>query len=478
MEEPRVLIIDDEPSIRSILSTLLRKNSYEVQVADSGESGLETYARFRPDVILLDLKMPGIDGMEVMETLDRRLNADCKIIIMTAHGEVRSAVEAMKKGAFDYLQKPFDNDELLAIISRAVEIATLKRRVKQLEDQLEETYRFENIIGVSDKMKSTFTLMRKFAATDGTVLVCGQSGTGKELIVRAIHQASRRKSGPFVVVNCGAIPANLIESEFFGHEAGSFTDAKKLRVGQFESANGGTLFLDEIGELTLEAQVKLLRVIEEGMFCRVGSNTPICVDVRVMAATNRDLATLVEEGKFREDLYWRLNVLSLNVCPLRERKEDIPLLVEHFLERYAAPPGVEQSRISPKALELLMAYEWPGNIRELQNCIYSAMTIAGSPTIEPIDLPSRICPYAPERETRDEGRGTKAESPIVHPPSSVGTGGSMSLAEAAAQAAAKAEQEAIAKALSETGGNREKAAELLGIGRKTLYRKLKQYQME
>jgi len=460
VEKPKVLIIDDEPSIRSILSALLRKNGYEVQVADCGESGLQTYPRFMPNVILLDLKMPGIDGMEVMETLDRRLNADCKIIIMTAHGEVRSAVEAMKKGAFDYLQKPFDNDELLAILSRAVEMAILKRRVKQLEDQLEKTYRFENIIGVSDKMKSTFTLMRKFAATDGTVLVCGQSGTGKELIVRAIHQASRRKSGPFVVVNCGAIPANLIESEFFGHEAGSFTDAKKLRVGQFESANGGTLFLDEIGELTLEAQVKLLRVIEEGIFCRVGSNTPIGVDVRVMAATNRDLAALVEEGKFREDLYWRLNVLSLNVCPLHERKEDIPLLVEHFLERYATPSGVEQPRISAKALELLMAYEWPGNVRELQNCIYSAMTIAGGATVEPADLPSRICSDA-------------------RPPDVIGApSGSMSLAEAAAQATAKAEQEAITKALAETGGNRERAAELLGIGRKTLYRKLKQYGME
>jgi DNA-binding NtrC family response regulator len=455
-----VLIIDDEASIRSILSTLLRKNGYEVQAADSGESGLEMCAQFMPAVILLDLKMPGIDGMEVMETLNRRLNVDCKTIIMTAHGEVRSAVEAMKKGAFDYLQKPFDNDELLAIISRAVEMATLTRRVKQLEDQLEETYRFENIVGVSDKMKSTFALMRKFAATDGTVLVCGESGTGKELIVRAIHQASKRKSGPFVAVNCGAIPSNLIESEFFGHEAGSFTDAKKLRVGKFESANGGTLFLDEIGELTLEAQVKLLRVIEEGTFSRVGSNTPIAVDVRVMAATNRDLAAVVEEGKFREDLYWRLNVLSLSVCPLRERREDIPLLVEHFLERYATPSGIESPSVSEKATELLMAYEWPGNVRELQNCIYSAMTIADSSTIEPADLPRRIYSDAkpPDVTSRIAGRA--------------------SLAETAALATAKAEQEAIHKALSETGGNRERAADLLGIGRKTLYRKLKQYGME
>ena len=460
MEKPRVLIIDDEASIRSILSTLLKKNGYHVQVADSGESGLDVYAQFKPAVILLDLKMPGIDGMEVMEVLDRRLNADSKTIIMTAHGEVRSAVEAMKKGAFDYLEKPFDNDELLAIISRAVEMVTLKRRVRELEDQLEKTYRFENIVGVSDKMKSTFALMHRFAGTDGTVLVYGESGTGKELIVRAIHQASNRKSGPFVVVNCGAIPSNLIESEFFGHEAGSFTDAKELRIGKFESADGGTLFLDEIGELTLQAQVKLLRVIEEGTFSRVGSNEPIAVDVRVMAATNRDLATMVEEGKFREDLYWRLNVLSLNICPLRERKEDIPLLVEQFLERYAAPLGIEQPNVSEKAVQLLMAYEWPGNVRELQNCLYSAITIAGGPAIEPADLPRRIYSNSEPSEITSM------------------ISGRISLAETAAQATAKAEREAINKALSETGGNREKAAELLGIGRKTLYRKLRHYGIE
>jgi two-component system response regulator AtoC len=460
VEKARILIIDDEASIRSILSTLLKKNGYHVQVADSGQSGLDVYAQFKPAVILLDLKMPGMDGMEVMEALDKRLNADCKTIIMTAHGEVRSAVEAMKKGAFDYLQKPFDNDELLAIISRAEEMVTLRRRVKELEDQLEETYSFENIIGISDKMKSTFALMQRFAGTDGTVLVYGESGTGKELIVRAIHQASDRKSGPFVVVNCGAIPSNLIESEFFGHEAGSFTDAKELRIGKFESADEGTLFLDEIGELTLKAQVKLLRVIEEGTFSRVGGNESIAVNVRVMAATNRDLAKMVEEGKFREDLYWRLNVLSLNICPLRQRKEDIPLLVEYFLERYSIPLGIEQPNISEKAIELLMAYEWPGNVRELQNCIYSAITIAGSPTIEPADLPRRI--YSDSELSDVTGLLT----------------GQISLAETAAQATAKAERQAISNALSETGGNREKAAELLGIGRKTLYRKLRQYGIE
>lgn len=459
MKKPKVLIVDDEANIRSILSALLTKNGYQVEAAESGESGLDLYAQFMPAVILLDLKMSGIDGIKVMEILDKQLKADCKVIIMTAHGEVRSAVEAMKKGAFDYLQKPFDNDELLAIISRAVEMVTLKRRVRQLEDQIAQTYRFENIVGVSDKMKSTFTLMQKFAATDGTVLVCGESGTGKELIVRAIHQASKRKSGPFIVVNCGAIPSNLIESEFFGHEAGSFTDAKNLRKGKFEDADGGTLFLDEIGELTLEAQVKLLRIIEEGTFSRVGGNKSIAVDVRVMAATNRDLSMLVQEKKFREDLYWRLNVLSLSVCPLRERKEDIPVLVEHFLERYATPLGIEQPIVSNEALNLLMAYDWPGNVRELQNCIYSAITITNNSTVEPDDLPKRI----------------SLDSKLQNVS---GVAVDTSLAVIAAQATAKAEQDAINKVLSETGGNREKAAEMLGIGRKTLYRKLKQYGIE
>jgi DNA-binding NtrC family response regulator len=459
MKKPKVLIVDDEANIRSILAALLNKNNYKVEVADSGESALEVYSQFMPAVILLDLKMGGIDGIKVMEKLDKQFNADCKVIIMTAHGEVRSAVEAMKKGAFDYLQKPFDNDELLAIISRAVEMVTLKQRIKQLEDQLEETYRYENIVGISDKMKSIFTLMSKFAATDGTVLVCGESGTGKELIVRAIHQASKRKTEPFVVVNCGAIPSNLIESEFFGHEAGSFTDAKNLRKGKFEDADGGTLFLDEIGELTLEAQVKLLRIIEEGTFSRVGSNKSIEVDVRVMTATNRDLSKMVQERKFREDLYWRLNVLSLSICPLRERKEDIPLLVEHFLERYATPLGIEQPTVSDKTMDLLMAYDWPGNVRELQNCIYSAITVTSNSVIEPDDLPKRINLDSKQMDVS----GITMDTP---------------LAEIAAQATAKAEQEAINKALSETGGNREKAAEILGIGRKTLYRKLRQYGIE
>lgn len=460
MRRSKVLIVDDEASIRSILSALLTKHSYEVQVCPSGELCLEVYPRFLPEAVLLDLRMPGIDGLKVMEELARQFGADCKTIIMTAHGEVRSAVEAMKRGAFDYLEKPFDNDELLALIARAVEMVTLSRRVRQLENQLEEAYGFDNIIGTSDRMKSTFALMRRFAATDGTVLVCGESGTGKELIVRAIHQAGKRKSGPFIVVNCGAVPSSLIESEFFGHEAGSFTGATKLRRGKFEEADGGTLFLDEVGELTPDAQVKLLRVIEEGTFCRIGGNDPIKVDVRVMAATNRDLAAAVKEGRFREDLFWRLQVLSLTVCPLRERCEDIPLLVDHFVDKYAASFAIAPPAVPATTMELLTRYEWPGNVRELQNCIYSAMTVSEGSSIEPDALPERI------------GKGT-----VGAVPESASSRNSP-LAQVVTHATEKAEKEAIQEAIAKTGGNREKAAELLGIGRTTLYRKLKQYDIE
>jgi two-component system NtrC family response regulator len=457
MRKPKVLIVDDEAGIRSILLALLTKHGYEVQVCPSGESCLDIYPKSLPEAVLLDLRMPGMDGLKVMEELARQFGADCKTIIMTAHGEVRSAVEAMKRGAFDYLEKPFDNDELVALIARAVEMVTLSRRVRQLENQLEEVYGFDNIIGTSDRMKSTFALMRRFAATEGTVLVCGESGTGKELIVRAIHQASGRRSGPFIVVNCGAIPSSLIESEFFGHEAGAFTGATGLRRGKFEEADGGTLFLDEVGELTPEAQVKLLRVIEEGSFCRVGGNDSVEVDVRVMAATNRDLAALVKNGQFREDLFWRLHVLSLTVCPLRERPEDIPLLVEHFVEKYATSFGVRPPTVGPQTMELLQSYAWPGNVRELQNCIYSAMIVSETGSLEPSSLPERIA----------KGVSQTSGEPM---PS-----GLASLAQTVAHATEQVEKETIQEMLVKTGGNREKAAEMLGIGRTTLYRKLKQY---
>ena len=459
MSEERILIVDDEPKICGILSALIEKQGAEVKVVHTGEDALEINPVFLPRVILLDMIMPGMNGLECLEKLKTQFDWESKVIIMTAHGEVRSAVDAMKKGAFDYLQKHFDNDELLAVISRALEMVSLAHRVKQLEDQLDQTFGFDNIVGVSGKIKSVFARMRKFAVAEGTVLVTGESGTGKELVVRAIHQASRRKKGPYIVVNCGAIPAGLIESEFFGYEAGTFTDAKSSREGKFEAAHGGTLFLDEVGELPLEAQVKLLRVLEDGEFMRLGSNASIKVDVRVMAATNQDLSTMVEKGTFRGDLFWRLNVLSLNVCPLRDRREDIFLLIDHFLEKFAASLAREIPSVSKDAMETLTGYNWPGNVRELQNCIYCAVATLDSNQIEVDDLPSTLF-------------SSPDASPISLVPS-----GRKSLAELASAATSKSDQEAIRAALEETAGNKEKAAQLLGIGRKTLYRKLKQYGM-
>jgi len=452
----RILVADDEPQIGVILKALLVKAGYDVQIVQSGRAALEVYPAFEPSVVLLDLMMPDLDGIETMLKLHALKARDIKIVIMTAHGKVRSAVEAMKQGAFDYLQKPFDNDELLAVIRRAIEMTTLSRRVKQLEDQLDQAYAFDRIVGVSGKMQSLFALMRKFAKTDGTVLVSGESGTGKELIVHAIHQASARKGGPFVVVNCGAVPSSLIESEFFGHEAGSFTDAKTRRQGKFEAADTGTLFLDEVGDLPAEAQVKLLRVLEQREFTRLGSNRVVPVDVRVMAATNQDLAAMVEAGTFRADLYWRLNVLSLQVCALRDRKEDIAVLIEHFVQTFGAAMGKTNVTFSDPAMQAMQSYDWPGNVRELQNAVYSAMTVQEGQAIERADLPSTIV-TTPE------------------PASAAQIPGQQSLAQIAGQAMAESEQKAIRAALERTGGNKEKAAQYLGIGRKTLYRKLKQY---
>ncbi|MCF7975499.1 MAG: sigma-54 dependent transcriptional regulator [Phycisphaerae bacterium] len=452
----RVLVVDDEARIGVILNALLTKEGYDVKVVQSGHAALGVYPVFQPSVVLLDLMMSGMDGLETMSQLRALKACDSKVIIMTAHGKVRSAVEAMRQGAFDYLQKPFDNDELLAVIGRAIEMTTLSRRVRQLEDQLDQTYAFDSIVGGSGKIQSLFALMHKYARTDGTVLVSGESGTGKELVVHAIHQASVRKKGPFVVVNCGAIPPSLIESEFFGHEAGSFTDAKARRQGKFEAADTGTLFLDEVGDLPGEAQVKLLRVLEQREFTRVGSNQVVPVDVRVMAATNQDLPSMVHAGTFRGDLYWRLNVLSLEVCPLRERKEDISLLVHHFVQTFGTALGKPHITLTDVAWQAIQAYDWPGNVRELQNAVYSAMAVQEGQVIDLEDLPFTIV-NAPDQA-----------SPEPVP-------GQSSLAQIAGQAMAQSEQQAILAALELTHGNKEKAAQHLGIGRKTLYRKLKQY---
>ena len=453
----KILVIDDEKNIRDIFSLLLEEKGYLVETAETGEGGLSKARKFSPDTILLDMNLPDLSGIEVLSRIKKFL-PQAEVIIITAFGTVKSAVEATKLGAYDYLEKPVDNEELLLLISRALEVKKLLREVEELKSELSERYRFSNIIGTSSKMNSIFQMMGKIARVDGTVLITGESGTGKELVARAIHFNGPRKDGPFVVVNCGAIPKDLIESEFFGHTKGAFTDAKTEKTGKVELAHKGTIFLDEVGELSPEAQVKLLRALGEKEIAKVGGTKTIPIDVRVIAATNKDLEGEMRKGSFREDLYWRLAVLSIHLPPLRERKSDISLLCEHLIEKYNEEIGKEAKGVSEQALEHLMNYSWPGNIRELESVIYEAMVLSERPLIEEHDLPLRIRGTSPEKEDIF----FEAEKP---------------LSKAIQAVTEKVEKRLIEKALEESGGNRTKAAQKLGISRKTLFNKMLHYKL-
>jgi DNA-binding NtrC family response regulator len=452
---PRILIIDDEKSIREVFGVLLGDRGFAVEAAEDGRRGLERARRFAPDVVLLDMNLPDVAGLEVLAGL-RALRPAPEIVIITAFGTIRNAVEATKLGAFAYLEKPVDNDELLLSIGRAVEVQGLRRQVETLRSELTSRYRFSNIIGTSARMNSVFQLMEKISRVDGTVLVTGESGTGKELVARAIHFASPRQNGPFVVVNCGAVPRDLIESEFFGHVKGAFTDARSDKTGKFEQANSGTIFLDEVGELAQEAQVKLLRALGEREITRVGGTRTVPIDVRVIAATNKDLEAEVARGAFREDLYFRLAVLSIALPPLRERAEDIPLLVEHFVRKYAGELGKSVVGFTPGALRSLAGYAWPGNVRELENVIYEAMVLAEGEWVAEGTLPARV---------RVPGAGPSAEGPAV--PERLAP-----LKEAVQSVAGARERALILEALRQAGGNRTRAASVLGVSRKTLFNKM------
>jgi DNA-binding NtrC family response regulator len=457
----KVLVLDDESKIRDIFTLLLQENGYLVETAASGREGLEKAKTFNPDVLLLDMNLPDIAGMEVLSRIQRYL-PKCEILIITAYGTIRSAVEATKLGAYAYLEKPVDNDELLLMISRALEVKKLEAEVEDLKTELTSRYSFANIVGTSAKMNSVFQLMHRIARVDGTILITGESGTGKELAARAIHFNGPRKGGPFVVVNCGAIPGDLIESEFFGHSKGAFTDAKTETTGKFELAHKGTIFLDEVAELSQGAQVKLLRALGEREIVKVGGTKTIPVDVRVIAATNKNLDEEVKQGNFREDLYFRLAVLSLYLPPLRERAQDIPLLCEHFLKKYSGELKKEIEGISEKALEHLRRYAWPGNVRELENVIYESMVLSDDTRLDEKNLPPRIKARYPEGES-DFGLGREQETQAAEG----------SLKRAAHQAAEYAEKSLIEKALGEAGGNKTAAAKTLGISRKTLFNKIK-----
>lgn len=456
----RILIVDDEKQIRRILSVLLRERGHQVEEALSGEEALDRQSAFHPEIVLLDLSLPGIDGLEALARLLER-DPSVDVIMMTAYGTIRSAVEAMRRGAFDYLTKPFDNDELLLIIERALRMRRLNAEVEALRDELETRYGFSDIVGLSPLMQDVFRVMAKVARVDATVLIVGPSGTGKELVARAIHRRSARAQGPFIAVNCSAVPPTLFEAEFFGYERGAFTDAHQRRLGKFEQARGGTLFLDEIGDLPLEAQAKLLRALQERQITRLGARHPTPVDVRVIAATNRDLEQAVRQGTFRQDLYWRINVVTISLPPLRERREDLPLLIDHFVDRFNRELGLAVRSIAPEARRLLLQYDWPGNVRELENTLCRAMILCDGGVLKASDLPPRI-------------RGVASDDRASQPAES----DEMTLAEAVRAATERVEKMMIQSRLARYGGNRSAAAESLGISRKTLFNKMRQYHLD
>lgn len=446
----KILIIDDEPKMGPALGRMLEREGHIVRSTTNPQEGLEWLEQDGYDVVLCDMRMPTMSGLEVLREAKRRVpNLD--FVIMTAYADARSAVECMKEGALDYLIKPFSMDELKILLSRIEETRHLREENARLRELVEERASLENIIAASKQMQDVLARARKVAAANSSVLLLGESGTGKEVIARAIHRLSARAQKPLVVVNCGAIPETLLESELFGHTRGSFTGATESRKGMFETADGGTIFLDEIGDLPLHLQVKLLRVLQEGEIQRIGENTPRKVDVRVIAATNRDLEQLVVEGKFRQDLYYRLNVIPIYIPPLRERREDIAPLIEHFIRKYS--PAGQRKHLSPEALARLMHYDYPGNVRELENAIEHAVVLSEGETITVEDLPLQI-------------QNAEWERVIFPTPET----DSLSLEEL--------EKRALLAALEKTNYNITRAAAHLGITRRTLGYRIKKYGLE
>lgn len=446
----KIVVADDEPRIRKMICRLLTDEGYDVMPVENGREAVEALLSFQPDVILLDQQMPVMTGVEALEEI-KQIAPNQVVLFITAFGSISLAVDAVKKGAYDFIEKPFDNDKLLLTVGRAVEHSRMKGEISNLKKSLGE--KKNAVIGDNTGLKQVMTQVRRVAETNATVLIHGESGTGKELIARAVHDNSLRSQGPFVAINCGAIPLTLMESELFGHERGAFTDAKEAKAGTFERADGGTLFLDEVGELPLDAQVKLLRVLEERKITRIGGKKAIPVDVRIVAATNRNLDDEVKNGHFRLDLLYRLNVFTLILPPLRERKEDIPLLTNFFIRKYNRTLSLDVQSVSPEAISLLTSYDWPGNVRDLENAIQSSMILCTGGVIRPEHLPDRIKGYE------------LAEAQTV-----CGSSGN-SIREINAQM----EKELIIEALKKHNFNRTLTAEALNISRKTLFNKMKRY---
>jgi len=446
-----VLIVDDEESMRHLLSVILRDHGYEARAVSNGEDALKELAARDYDLVLSDVRMPRMDGLKLLREV-QRIRPDLTFIVMSAYGTHDTAIEAMKAGAYDYVSKPFKPDEVVLVLKKAEERERLARENRRLRTELAEGYRIENLIGSSEAMQEVLRQVRKVAPLKTTVLLGGESGTGKELVARAIHELSPRASFPFVAVNCGAIPGELMESELFGHVRGAFTDASRNKKGLFAEADGGTLFLDEIGEMPAGLQVKLLRVLQDEEIRRVGDNRSEKVDVRVVAASARDLGRAVREGQFREDLFYRLNVVGIRLPALRERPEDIPLLARHFLSKYARlRPEAPVRGISEGALEALRGYRWRGNVRELEHAIERALVLCEGAEIREEDLPDEVrAPPAAPPGLPEEISSIKRATRLV-------------------------EEQLIRRALERTGGNRTRAAEILEISYRALLYKIKEY---
>jgi DNA-binding NtrC family response regulator len=443
---PRILVVDDEVSARTALADLLRDEGFEVEMAADAFKALGKYEDFSPHVVITDLQMPGMDGIDLMKKI-RAGEDPAPVIVMTAFAEVGSAVEAMHAGAADYLTKPLNFEELLMVLKKVISTEDLMRETRELRQRMRDRVAPSNIIGAAPPMQRVFEVIEQVAPSKATVLITGESGTGKELVANAIHQRSPRASGPFIKLHCAALAESLLESELFGHEKGSFTGAVARKDGRFSLADGGTLFLDEIGEISPAIQVKLLRFLQEHEFERVGGTQTIRVDVRVIAATNRNLIDEIAKGRFREDLYYRLNVVSLEMPALRERRSDVPALVKFFLERYAKDNSKMIESCAPETLELLMHYDWPGNVRELENAIERAVVLSSGPVIEIKHLPAAVKPMA-----RPSGM------PVI-------PGATM----------VEIERYTILETLKATGGSTSRAAEILGISPRTIQYRLHDY---
>jgi DNA-binding NtrC family response regulator len=452
-----ILVIDDNPSIIKLMAKILKANDYEVSTASGGESGIKKLDKDEYDLVFTDLMMPDIGGMEVLEhVISKSPKTMC--IILTAHGTIKSSVDAIKKGAFDYITKPVSPSELLVVVEKAIKFKNLEEENIRLKKELRGKYDYTNFVGTSKAIKKIYDLIEKVADTDGTVLITGASGTGKELIARAIHYNSNRSEKPLVVVSCGAIPEALLESELFGHEKGAFTGAFKKRIGRFEMANGGTIFLDEIGEMSPALQVKLLRVLQEHKFERVGGTKTIHVDLRIVAATNRNLTTAINNETFREDLYYRLNVIPIKVPSLKQRKSDIPLLIDFFLKKFQEGRKKRITGLLPEAMDAMIAYDWPGNVRELENVVKRLTILCENQVVSFDDLPEVI---------QEKGQLLQSSDEVIIEE------------ELDFQEAVKHyERKIILEALEKSNWIKSKAAKLLNINRTTLVAKIKKQNID